>query len=162
MSARTTEGALLEEQYRDLERYFDQRIAEAEASRAACWKRDYISIERYLASVAPHRRRFVDLLGGFPAAKTPLQPRRGVLGETESYRTERVWLQAVPGIEVYGVLLVPRQPWKEAGADLPARHGRLTRSRRSQRAPSRPRPSQNGHSHNRGAETPGAPAKLLQ
>ena len=109
-SARTTEVPRLEEQYRQWEKYFDERIAEAEAGRASRWKRDFTSAERYLASVEPHRRRFVELLGGFPLEKTPLAPRREVVGASESYRTERVWLQALPGVEVYGVLLVPRRP----------------------------------------------------
>ena len=120
-SARTTEGPLLDEQYRQLERYFDQRIAEAEAGRAARWKRDFSSTERYLASVEPYRRRFVELMGGFPAAKTPLEPRREVIGATESYRTERVWLQAATGVEVYGLLLIPRRPGRKPA--LICQHG---------------------------------------
>jgi dienelactone hydrolase len=107
VSARTTETPLLNEQYSQIERYFDQLIAESEARRPSRWKRDFASLERYLASVEPHRRRFVELMGGFPAEKTPLHPRREVIGSGAHYRTERVRLEAVPGVEVYGVLLTP-------------------------------------------------------
>ncbi|HYM12955.1 MAG TPA: carboxypeptidase-like regulatory domain-containing protein, partial [Bryobacterales bacterium] len=88
-SAKTTEGPLLDAQYREMEAYFDRLIAEAEAKRESKWKRDFSSLDRYLASVEPHRKKFIELLGGFPAQKTPLHPRRELLGETDTYRTER-------------------------------------------------------------------------
>jgi dienelactone hydrolase len=121
VSARTTETPLLNEQYSQLERYFDRLIAESEARRPSKWKRDFTSLDRYLASVELHRKRFVELLGGFPGEKTPLQPRREVIGTSALYRTERVRLEAVPGVEVYGVLLTPARPGRRPA--LICQHG---------------------------------------
>ncbi|GEM_PF-2313000 len=120
-SARSTEKALLDEQYRQIERYLDRLIAESEADRPAKWKRDFSSLERYLASVEPHRRRLIELLGGFPTVKTALEARRESLGENESYRTERVWLEALPGVEAYGILLTPKRAGKHPA--LICQHG---------------------------------------
>lgn len=121
VNARTTETPLLSQQYSQLERYFDRLIAESEERRPAKWKRDFSSVERYLASVEPQRRRFIELLGGFPAEKTPLNPRREPVGATDAYRTERVWLEAVPGVEVYGILLTPSRPGRRPA--LICQHG---------------------------------------
>jgi dienelactone hydrolase len=121
VSARTTETPLLNEQYSQLERHFDRLIAESEARRPSKWKRDFTSLDRYLASVEPHRRRFIELMGGFPAEKTPLHPRREVIGTSALYRTERVRLEAVPGVEVYGVLLTPARPGRRPA--LICQHG---------------------------------------
>jgi dienelactone hydrolase len=121
VSARTTETPLLNEQYGQIERYFDRLIAESEARRPSRWKRDFTSLERYLASVEPHRKRFVELMGGFPGEKTPLNPRREPVGANDRYRTERVWLEAVPGVEVYGMLLTPTRPGRRPA--LICQHG---------------------------------------
>lgn len=110
VSARSTEKTLLDEQYRQVEKYLDQLIAESEAKRATKWNRDFSSLDRYLASIEPHRKKLIELLGGFPASKTPLNPRREPVGESPAYRAERVWLEALPGVEVYGMLLTPKRP----------------------------------------------------
>ncbi|MBI3693659.1 MAG: carboxypeptidase regulatory-like domain-containing protein [Acidobacteria bacterium] len=109
-SARTTESPLLDEQYRQIEKYYDRLIAESEARRPSKWNRDFSSLDRYLASVEPHRKRFIEMMGGFPGEKTPLNPRRELVGESDVYRTERVWLDALPGVQVYGMLLTPKRP----------------------------------------------------
>jgi len=121
VSARTTEKHLLDEQYAQIERYYDRLIAESDARRAQNWKRDFSSLAAYLASVEPRRKRFVEILGGFPAGKTALKPRRQSAGANEQYRTERVWIEAAPGVEVYGVLLLPRRPGRRPA--LIAQHG---------------------------------------
>ena len=121
VSARSTEAPLLGEQYSQLERYLDRRIAESEAARPSKWKRDFSSLERYLASVEPHRKRFIDLMGGFPAEKTPLSPRREPVGSNALYRSERVWLEALPGVHVYGMLLTPSRPGRRPA--LICQHG---------------------------------------
>ena len=89
VSARSTEAPLLDEQYRQIEKYYDRLIAESEARRPTKWNRDFSSIERYLASVAPHRKKFIELMGGFPAVKAPLNSRRKPLGETDLYRDRK-------------------------------------------------------------------------
>jgi hypothetical protein len=121
VSARTTETPLIQEQYSQLERHYDRLIAESEARRGSKWNRDFTSVDRYLASVEPHRKRFIELMGGFPPEKTPLKPRREVIGAGDLYRTERVWLEAVPGVEVYGVLLTPKRPGRHPA--LICQHG---------------------------------------
>jgi len=109
-SARSTEKPLLDEQYQQLEKYLDRLIAESETGREAKWHRDFSTVERYLASIEPYRKRLIERLGGFPATKGQLRPRRELVGENSLYRTERVWLEALSGVDVYGILLTPVKP----------------------------------------------------
>ncbi|MGH8247603.1 MAG: alpha/beta hydrolase, partial [Gammaproteobacteria bacterium] len=96
-------------QVEQLEKYLDRELELQNQQRAGRWRRDFTSIKNYIASVNPNRTRLIQAIGGISTAKTPLAPRRIREGETASYLIDRVWLQALPGVETYGILLTPRR-----------------------------------------------------
>jgi dienelactone hydrolase len=97
--------------YRQWERYLLGEARRTYARRERHWRRDFGSLGAYERSVAGMRRRWKALLGGWPRRRGPLRPRVECLA-TESdtggrYRLERVWLTALPGVEVDALLLTP-------------------------------------------------------
>jgi len=76
------------------------------------WNRDYTSPEAYEASVAANRKRWIEMLGGWPWARCDLQPRREKLDENEHFTTERVWLKVLEyeggSVEIDALLLTPQ------------------------------------------------------
>lgn len=103
------EAAYQEEQRSQLEAYFDKRLAESYAQRAAVWKRDFSSVAAYEKSIAPWRKRFADYLGGMDYTPAKLDVREEAIRETETYVAKRVWIKAFDEVEVYGILLLPKK-----------------------------------------------------
>jgi len=56
------------------------------------------------------RRKIVDLIGGLPAERTPLNARVGATIAGDSYRIEKVVFESVPGFHVTALLYVPDAP----------------------------------------------------
>jgi len=104
----------LEERYQErqkaqLEKYFDRLIEQSYATRKAAWKRDFSSVEAYEKSIAPWREKFADYLGGMNYPRDPLRPREELIRETDTHIAKRVWFTAFGDVEVYGILMLPKQ-----------------------------------------------------
>src|SRR5262245_54120950 len=97
------------EQQQQIERYLDRQIDKAERSRAVAWQRDFSSIEAYERSVKPWRKRLGKWLGGIDYPKAELKLREEKLSETKEFAAYRVWFTAFEDVQVYGILLLPKQ-----------------------------------------------------
>lgn len=102
-----------------IERYFDRQIEQATKEKGVAWRRDFSSVEAYEKSVDPWRQKLWDMIGGDQYDKPPLNPKEELIGEFETHRAYRVWLNAFDDVQVYGVMLVPKAPAR-AGAKHPA------------------------------------------
>src|SRR5262245_42129381 len=95
-----------DQQYRQMDRYFTGLIEQAERKRAEYWKKlDFSSPGAYDRSVQQYRDDWVRYLGVPQTSGVPLEPRRQKLAEFEDSTAYRVWLQTLPGVEAYGILL---------------------------------------------------------
>lgn len=97
-----------EEQRAELEAYFDKLLDASYPQRAQAWKRDFSSVEAYERSIAPWRARFADYLGGLPYQAPTREVRVQQVRETETHTAYRVWIPAFDQVDVYGVLLTPK------------------------------------------------------
>ena len=103
--------AILDEQYRQMDRYFDRQIALAEARRAEYWKRlDFSSPANFDRSAEAYRKDWSSFLSIPYEPKTPLQVKQVKVREFPAYTAYRVWFDALPGVQSYGILLVPKTP----------------------------------------------------
>ena len=101
--------AIRREQYHQMDRYLTGLVGPAEEARAAYWKSlDFSGAAAYDKSVARFRREWEEYLGVPPTGSVPLQPRRRQVAELPTHTAWRVWLPTLPGVEAYGILLVPR------------------------------------------------------
>ena len=98
-----------EAQRKQLEVYFDRLLESSYAERKAAWTRDFSSVEAYERSIAPWRAKFAAYLGGLPYLPAQLKVREELIRETDSHTARRVWITAFDDVEVYGVLLTPKQ-----------------------------------------------------
>ena len=96
-----------------LHRYVDRKLAESVAARAASWKRDPSSPEAYLQSIAPNRRRFLEILGVVDPRPAPRLERFGDEGapalaaETTHFKAWQVRWPVLDGVTGEGLLLEP-------------------------------------------------------
>ncbi|HEY2930750.1 MAG TPA: hypothetical protein VGK99_03320, partial [Acidobacteriota bacterium] len=110
-------------QVEQLEQYLDQQLQRADRERGTRWRRNFSSVEKYKASVRPNRERFIQLIGGVSSHGGPLLPRRTRAGETANYFIDRVWLSVLPGVDAYGILLIPRKSVQSPAPALICVHG---------------------------------------
>lgn len=108
------------ENYANLDKYYDALIAHSHIERANAWKRDYSSLESYMRSMMLNRARFLDMMGGWHWHRTAeFNERIRRLAETDSYTVDAVSIRAfqyTPPVEnaehldvdVDGILLVPK------------------------------------------------------
>ena len=99
------------EQYRQMDSYFEQQIAKANQRRAEYWKRlDFSSPDNYDRSAAPYRADWAKLIDVPAPGATPLNVKRVKVREFAGHIAYRVWMDTVPGVQAYGILLVPKSP----------------------------------------------------
>jgi dienelactone hydrolase len=102
---------ILDEQYKQMDRYFDQQIAQAAGNRTRYWSRlDFSSPAAFDRSAQPYRQDWAQFLAVPGPGGIPLNPKRVKVREFETYTAYRVWFDTVPGVQAYGILLVPRKP----------------------------------------------------
>ena len=100
-----------DEQYRQMDRYFEDRIARAATARAAYWQRlDLSGVAAFERSAASYRRDWAGYLGVPEPGAAPLHVKRVKVREFATHAAWRVWFDTVPGVQAYGILLVPRHP----------------------------------------------------
>ena len=112
-----------DEQYRQMDRYFTALIDQADHKRIEYWKKlDYSSPAAYDRAVQPYRDDWARYIGVPDTSGVPLQPRREKLAEFQDSTAYRVWIQTLPGVQAYGILLLPRKTAGRSPA-LIALHG---------------------------------------
>jgi len=112
-----------DEQYWEMDRYVTDQVWKTDMVRAEYWKAlDFSSVAAYDRSAARYRREWAEFLGVPEPGALPLNPKREKIVELETHTAYRVWLDALPGVQAYGILLVPKNvPGKLPG--LIALHG---------------------------------------
>ena len=104
-----------DEQYRQMDRYFDRQIAQAERKRAGYWKRlDLSSPANFDRSAGAYRKDWSDFLSIPYDGNTPLHAKLVKVREFASYTAYRVWFDALPGVQAYGILLAPKTAGRKA------------------------------------------------
>src|SRR5258708_9998582 len=105
---------ILDEQYRQMDRYFEQQIAHAEQNRTRYWsKLDFSSAANFDRSAASYRKDWADFLAVPAPGKAPLNVKQVKVREFPTYTAYRVWFDTVPGVQAYGILLVPKKPGRK-------------------------------------------------
>ena len=101
--------AIRDEQYRQMDAYFTSFIEQSAAVRARYWNRlDFSSPQAYDRSAEPYRRDWAQFLAVPPPGNTPLNVKRVKVRDFDRYTAYRVWFDTMPGVQAYGILLVPK------------------------------------------------------
>jgi hypothetical protein len=96
---------------------FLERLSSASASvrgsagraRARYWSRlDYSSAANFDRSADAYRKDWAQYLGVPNPGAAPLNIKRVKVREFDGYTAWRVWFDTVPGVQAYGILLVPK------------------------------------------------------
>ncbi len=92
------------------DRYLDGLADQAYGVREERWQRDYASAEAYTESVAANREAWLAMMGGLPPVEeqVPLAPERRVVVERPDHTVYAVTLGMLPGVRLFGYLLVPK------------------------------------------------------
>src|SRR5688572_6593685 len=96
------------DQYAEIERYLDQRIADAANDRRQLHKYDFSSLDAYEKSIEPLRPRLAEMLGGLDYPKLNLKPTQELLADLPTHRAYRTFLPAFDNVRIYGILLEPK------------------------------------------------------
>jgi dienelactone hydrolase len=116
--------AIRDEQYRQMDRYFEEQIARAEKKRAQYWAHlDFSSPAAFDRSVQHYRDDWAKFLAVPSPGETPLNIKQLKVHEFDTYTAYRVWFDTLPGVQSYGILLVPKQPGRKPA--LVCLHGHL-------------------------------------
>ena len=99
---------ILNQQYHQLDAYLTAKNEAAPAQRAAYWKKDFHTSAAYQRSLEPYRKDWAEMLGVPPAYRGPLNEKRVKIAETPKYTMYRVWFDALPGLQTYAILTVPK------------------------------------------------------
>ena len=112
------------ETYLSYEKFLRDHLADLDRKRPSLWSRDYSSPAAYERSVEPMRLRLQRMLGFWiePSKRPPLHTGKPeILLETTDLRVSRFRLEVLPGLETYGLELVPLPIRKRPG--LLVQHG---------------------------------------
>ncbi len=102
---------ILDEQYRQMDRYFEEQIGKAAQIRAKYWSRlDFSGASNFDRSADGYRKDWGQFLGVPEAGGAPLNVKRVQVREFETHTAYRVWFDTLPGLQAYGILLVPKTP----------------------------------------------------
>jgi hypothetical protein len=96
------------DQYAEIERYLDQRIADAANDRRELHKYDFFSLDAYEKSIEPLRPKLAELLGGLDYPKLDLKPTQELVADLPTHRAYRIFLPAFEKVRIYGILLEPK------------------------------------------------------
>ncbi|MFH0963443.1 MAG: hypothetical protein V2A58_05460 [Planctomycetota bacterium] len=110
--------------YQSYEGFLRRKLAELYAARGEKWRRDYSSEDAYRRSVAPARRRLAEMLGWWvePERRAAVKTfEEETLLEEKDFNARRFRMEVLPGLDTYGVELVPRTKGRHPG--LIAQHG---------------------------------------
>jgi len=111
------------DQYAQLQAYIQAELDAAPQVRAAYWKhQDFSSPKAYEKSIERYRRDWIEMVGMPPAYHGALEEKRVKVLETPQYTLYRVWFTAIPGVQTYGLLTLPKNVNGRAPA-LICQHG---------------------------------------
>ncbi len=114
--------AIRDSQYAELNAYLTTLVDRAPQQRADYWKLDFSSQAGYVRSLEPYRSDWAAALGVPPDYHGPLHEKRVKVAECPAFTMYRVWFDAWPGVQTYGILLLPRNLRGRAPA-LICQHG---------------------------------------
>jgi dienelactone hydrolase len=100
--------------------YLQKLIAASGETRKKYWQLDSTQVADRPQKAQRLRAELALLVGVIPADKTPMNARTALVAETDKFLAFDVLLDVVPGVEVYGQLLVPRVAGGTLRARLPA------------------------------------------
>jgi dienelactone hydrolase len=102
--------SIRDEQYRQMDRYFEQQIAAAEQKRSQYWNRlDFSTAANFDRSVQRYRDDWAKFIAVPSPGDTPLNVKQVKVRDFGTYTAYRVWFDTVPGVQAYGILLVPKK-----------------------------------------------------
>ena len=115
--------AIRDEQYAQLNAWLTARLDDAPRARATYWsKLDFASRANYEQALASYRADWAKMLGVPPPHKGPLHEKRVKVADYPKFTMYRVWFDAWPGVQTYGILLLPKNVGGRAPA-LICQHG---------------------------------------
>ena len=101
---------ILDEQYRQMDRYFQTAAEEAAAQRERYWRRlDFSAPAAFDRSAEAYRKDWTEFLRVPYRADLPLNVKTVKVRAFPGYTAYRVWFDTVPGVQAYGILLVPKK-----------------------------------------------------
>jgi dienelactone hydrolase len=104
-----------QQQFDQINKYLGELAAEAVSTRDAYFAPDYSSPEAYRTSVEPYRQQLCRRLGFPPPKATQVcEPRYEHIADDAYASIHRMWAEVAEGVEVYGILMVPRSLEKPA------------------------------------------------
>jgi len=111
------------EQHLQIKAYAEQLPAKSAASEAIqSLAPDFSSVDAYLASVASAREQLRTFFGVPPGATEGRITKFEQVGEDQHGVVHRVWIEVIPGVETYGLYMVPKRRTGKAPL-LIAQHG---------------------------------------
>jgi dienelactone hydrolase len=116
--------AIRREQYREMDRYLDTWISQSPRYRAEYWKRlDFSSVAAYEKSAQEYRQAWSEYLAVPKPKAGPIRAERVQAGEFNTYTAYRIWIDTLPGVRSYGILLVPKRAGPKAALICLHGHG---------------------------------------
>ncbi len=114
-----------EQQHQQIKAYADALLLEKSRSALAAVTPNYTSAEAYVRSLDVHREHLRAFFGTPPPhAKAGTLTKLEQVGEDAEATIFRVWIEVIPGVDAYGIYLLPKK--REAGGKVPlliAQHG---------------------------------------
>lgn len=108
------------EQFEGLYYYLRGLCEESRKVRRAYWNLNSTPRQERARKVADLHKELAHLMGVIPNSNIPLNPRTILVGQTDNFLVYDIRLDAAPGLEVYGQLLVPRSVVGRINTRLPA------------------------------------------
>jgi dienelactone hydrolase len=109
-----------DQQFESWFQYLQKLIAASGQVRKQHWQLESTPASQRPQKAQNLRAEFSQLVGVVPVGKSPRKARTRLLGETDKFLAYDVFLDVVPGVEVYGQLLVPRSAAGAMPGRLPA------------------------------------------
>jgi dienelactone hydrolase len=95
-------------QFSEWQAFFRNMALEAADSLQTRWNADYSSPSAYERSMAAKREAYFDLIGRYPPAEGPLDPKSVQVYDEPEFSGYRLSVRVYDGVQAYGILLVPK------------------------------------------------------
>jgi dienelactone hydrolase len=93
-----------------MDEYLTRLVHEADRERERYWsKLDISSVAAYQKTIEAYRRAWSEFLSVPDTRSVPLKAKRELVKQFETYTAHRVWIDTLPGVQAYGILLVPKK-----------------------------------------------------